>query len=155
MTRIVPGSASAQKTLLPAPPPTNAAVTRVMRANRQKDTGPELAIRSELHRRGLRYRVHVQPVPGLRCNADVVFGGARIAVFVDGCWWHGCPEHRSLPKANRDWWDAKIQRTVERDRRNDAALAEAGWLAIRIWEHEQPSTAARRIEAELKLRRPR
>jgi len=91
----------------------------------------------------------------LRCNADVVFGGARIAVFVDGCWWHGCPEHRSLPKANRDWWDAKIQRTVERDRRNDAALAEAGWLAIRIWEHEQPSTAARRIEAELKLRRPR
>lgn len=117
-----------------------------MRANRSRDTAPERAIRSQLHRRGLRYRTHVRPIPERRCEADLVFGGARVAVFVDGCWWHGCPDHRPLPKSNRDWWARKISATVERDRRNDKALAEASWKVVRVWEHESPVKAADRIE---------
>src|SRR4051812_3202416 len=101
-----------------------------MRANRSRDTNPEVSVRRGLHARGLRYRVHLKPVPGLRCEADVVFARERVAVFVDGCWWHGCPEHWAPPKANRDWWSSKIDLNVSRDRRNDRALAEAGWLVV-------------------------
>jgi len=117
-----------------------------MLANRAKDTAPELALRQELHRRGLRYRKHVAPLSGLRCRADVVFRAARIAVFVDGCFWHRCPEHGELPKANRAWWKAKLTRTWERDRANDRQLAEAGWTVVRVWEHDDPSDAADRIQ---------
>lgn len=120
-----------------------------MRANRGKDTAPELALRSELHSRGLRYRVHVRPLKALRCQADIVFSRAKVAVFVDGCWWHGCQEHRSLPAANREWWKVKIDRNIARDRRNDVALTNAGWSVVRVWEHEPVSTAANRIEALL------
>jgi DNA mismatch endonuclease (patch repair protein) len=120
-----------------------------MQANRGRDTAPELALRSELHSRGLRYRVHVRPLNALRCQADIVFSKARVAIFVDGCWWHGCPEHLSLPGANREWWKAKIERNIARDRRNDIALTKAGWSVVRVWEHEPASAAANRIEALL------
>src|SRR4051812_29059196 len=87
-------------TLPPAPPPSSDASRAVMVANRGADTAPELALRSILHRRGLRFRKHVAPLPGLRCRADVVFTRARVAVFVDGCFWHRCPDHATFPKAN-------------------------------------------------------
>lgn len=106
---------------------------------------PELALRSELHRRGLRYRVHHEPVSGLRCRADLTFPGPRLAVFVDGCFWHRCPEHGTSPESNAPYWQAKLDRNVARDRRNDAALAEAGWTVVRIWEHESVVEAADRV----------
>ncbi len=113
-----------------------------MRANRRRDTGPEVALRQELHRRGLRFRVDHQPVKGVRCRADIVFTRARVAVFVDGCFWHSCPEHGNLPLANREWWRAKLDVNIARDRRNDQELADAGWRVIRCWEHEPASAAA-------------
>jgi DNA mismatch endonuclease (patch repair protein) len=116
-----------------------------MLANRRRDTGPERALRSELHRRGLRYRVDHAPLAGVRCRADLVFPRSRVAVFVDGCFWHACPEHGNLPKANRDWWRTKLELNVARDRRNDEALREAGWQVIRIWEHEPVAAAADRV----------
>lgn len=116
-----------------------------MRANRRRDTGPELALRRELHRRGLRFRVDRAPAPGIRCKADIVFGSRRIAVFVDGCFWHACPKHGNLPTANRDWWRAKLDANVARDRRNDQELSEVGWRVLRVWEHEPVLDAADRI----------
>lgn len=118
-----------------------------MQANRRRDTGPELALRRELHRRGLRFRVDQRPLQGLRSKADIVFRSRRIAVFVDGCFWHACPEHGNLPKANRDWWRVKLDVNVARDRRNERALTEAGWRVIRVWEHEPIDIAADRIRA--------
>lgn len=117
-----------------------------MKAMPRRDSKPELAIRRELHRRGLRYRVDVAPLRGLRCRADVVFRAARVAVFVDSCFFHRCPAHATLPRANRAWWEEKLRRNVERDRRNDTALRHAGWLVIRSWEHEDPLVAADRVE---------
>ena len=109
--------------------------TATMRSNRS-DSRLEQALRRELHRRGLRFRKHVQPVQGLRCKPDILFTRARVAVFVDGCFWHRCPQHASDPVANGAWWAEKLQRNVARDRRNDAALRAAGWNVIRLWEHQ-------------------
>jgi DNA mismatch endonuclease (patch repair protein) len=100
-----------------------------------------------MHRRGLRFRKHVAPLSGLRCRADAVFPAARVAVFVDGCFWHSCPWHGTLPRANREWWRPKLARTAARDHRNDETLAAAGWAVVRVWEHEDPVVAAARIEA--------
>jgi DNA mismatch endonuclease, patch repair protein len=116
-----------------------------MRGNRGIDTAPELALRQAVHARGLRYRKHVAPIAGLRCKADLVFFRARVAVFVDGCFWHRCPDHGELPKANRDWWKAKLTRTWDRDRANDLALQAAGWTSVRVWEHEDPDEGAARV----------
>jgi DNA mismatch endonuclease (patch repair protein) len=116
-----------------------------MRATRSRDTAPELALRSALHRRGLRFRVNRRPEADLRTTADVVFGPARVAVYVDGCFWHACPEHGNLPRANREWWRAKLQGTTERDRRNDEALRARDWEVIRVWEHQDPEEVADRI----------
>src|SRR5438105_437916 len=104
------------------PPASSPAARATMQANRRRDTGPELALRRELHRRGLRFRVDHPPVSGLQCRADMVFTRARVAVFVDGCFWHGCPEHGTLPRANGEWWRAKLEANAARDRRNDLAL---------------------------------
>lgn len=112
----------------------------------RRDTKPELALRRELWRRGFRYRVDVAPVRGLRRRADVVFSRARVAVFVDGCYWHSCPVHASVPKANRDWWVAKLAGNVERDRDTDDRLRDAGWVVVRVWEHEAVAEAADRVE---------
>lgn len=123
-----------------------------MQATRQRHTTPEVALRSALHRRGLRFRLHrpIEDVP--RVRPDIVFVSARVAVFVDGCFWHGCPEHGSEPKAHGEWWKRKLQRNGERDRRHDAALREAGWAVIRVWEHEDPKEAAKRIHAFIQRR---
>lgn len=110
-----------------------------------RDTPAELALRRELHRRGLRYRVDVRPVPTLRRRADIVFTRAKVAVFSDGCYWHGCPEHGSWPKANAGWWREKIETTKRRDRDTDARLTRHGWSVLRIWEHEDPVVAAERV----------
>jgi DNA mismatch endonuclease (patch repair protein) len=112
-----------------------------------RDTGPEIALRRELHRRGLRYRVHFRPLPALRRTADIVFTRRGVAVFVDGCFWHSCPEHRTFPVTNQAFWAAKLARNVERDRETDRLLAAAGWTVIRMWEHEDPAEAADRLEA--------
>ena len=124
-----------------------------MVGNQKRDTRPELALRSALHRLGVRYRVHRQAFSGADCTADVVFASVHIAVFVDGCFWHGCPEHGVRPRTNRDYWDAKIARNVARDRRNDEALDAAGWTVVRVWEHEKPEEAAERISQLVRERR--
>lgn len=120
-------------------------VRAVMRANRGRDTKPELALRSMLYRAGLRYRVDVQPLEGLRRRADIVFLKERIAVFVDGCFWHGCPEHMRPSKRNAEAWSAKLEGNRTRDAETNALLRAAGWTTIRVWEHENPAEAAERI----------
>lgn len=116
-----------------------------MQANRSRDTKPELAVRRAAHALGLRYRVAARPVPTLRRTADMVFRRARVAVFVDGCFWHGCLEHRTTAVTNRSFWTEKIDSNRARDRDTDAKLADAGWTALRVWEHEDPHEAALRI----------
>lgn len=119
-----------------------------MVANRRRDTTPELRLRSALHGRGLRYRCDLRiDLHELRVRPDVVFTRRKIAVFVDGCYWHGCPEHGATPQSNREYWLAKIARNQERDRRADHALRGAGWTVVRVWEHDDPEMAAERVVA--------
>lgn len=125
---------------------------RTMQANRRRDTKPELRLRSEVHRRGLRYRVDVQPVRTIRSRADLVFTPVKVAVFVDGCFWHGCPHHRVAPKTNASYWTAKIEGNMSRDRRVTEGLEREGWTVLRIWEHEDPLEAADRVEATVRRR---
>lgn len=125
-----------------------------MLGNRGRDTRPEVALRSALHRRGLRFRKHARPLPGLRCLPDVVFAPARVAVFVDGCFWHRCPDHGTSPRANAAYWGPKLDRNVARDRLVDGALHAAGWATVRVWEHDDPQSAADRIVALVTSRRP-
>lgn len=119
-----------------------------MTAQRQRDTASEVALRSLLHRRGLRFRVQY-PLPSLRRRADIAFPRRRVAVFVDGCFWHGCPDHGTWPKENADWWREKIETNQHRDADTDRRLVEQGWTPIRIWEHEDPSAAVDRIAQTL------
>lgn len=112
----------------------------------RRDTKPEIALRRELHGRGLRYRTCVRPLDGLRCQADIVFTRLRVACFVDSCHWHACEEHLKLPKSNTAWWEHKFEATKARDARNNRWLQEAGWTVIRVWEHEDVQQAADRIE---------
>ncbi|MGH9112731.1 MAG: very short patch repair endonuclease [Acidimicrobiales bacterium] len=124
----------------------SAALQARMSAQRSQDTAPELAVRRALHSMGLRYRVHVQPLASLRRKADVVFTRARIAVFVDGCFWHGCLEHgRRRHDVNSWYWPEKIARNQRRDADTDTRLHEAGWTVVRVWEHEPSATAAQRV----------
>jgi DNA mismatch endonuclease (patch repair protein) len=118
-----------------------------MRANKSRDTKPELALRRTVHARGMRYRVGIRPVATLRRTADLVFTKVRVAVFLDGCFWHGCPQHHSASKTNPTFWANKVRKNRERDIETDRLLAEHGWTVIRIWEHEDPVAAAKRIEA--------
>ena len=118
-----------------------------MQANRSQDTRPELEVRRALHRLGLRYRVGIAPEPGLRRRADIVFTRARIAVFIDGCFWHGCPEHgRSSFNHNAEYWPAKITANVARDADTNARLVQAGWRVLRYWEHENAEDVAAAIQ---------
>lgn len=133
---------------------TDISTRRRMSRQRSRDTNPELALRSLLHRSGLRYRVHQRPLPELRREADIVFRRARVAVFVDGCFWHRCPEHATFPLNNAERWRAKLDRNAERDRETDAALAVAGWLPLRIWEHDDPEKASDRIRQTVRRRLP-
>ena len=124
-----------------------------MKRQARRDTKAELAVRRALWRRGLRYRVDVNPLPGSRRGADLVFTRARVAVFVDGCFWHSCPTHGTMPKANHDWWRAKLARNRERDADTDRRLLGSGWTSIRIWEHEDPAEAAERVIAVVRRAR--
>jgi DNA mismatch endonuclease (patch repair protein) len=120
---------------------------------RTSGTLPEMRLRSILHRRGLRYRVDYRPPVAVRCRLDIAFTVARVAVLVDGCFWHGCPEHASWPKSNADWWRAKIDRNRERDAKATHALRDAGWAVLRVWEHESAEDAADRVQGLLCERR--
>ncbi len=123
-----------------------------MQRIRQKDTSAESALRRELHARGLRYRIQVPVLTKPRRVADVAFSGLRVAVFVDGCFWHGCPQHATWPKQNAEFWRTKIVANQERDRDTDARLRAEGWEVVRVWSHEAPHDAASRI-AEIVLKR--
>jgi DNA mismatch endonuclease (patch repair protein) len=144
-TSTTPPSATSES---PAPP---SAATRA-RLSRQgrRDTTPELALRRELHRRGHRYWVDKAPLPGLRRRADLVFPRRRVAVYVDGCFWHRCPLHATAPKSNAQWWADKLAANIARDRDTDTRLREAGWRVLRFWEHEDPLAAADVVEAALR-----
>ncbi|MET8832784.1 very short patch repair endonuclease [Micromonospora sp. NPDC004540] len=125
-----------------------------MQRQRTRDTQPELAIRRLLHAAGLRYRIDVAPTQSLRRRADIVFGPARVAVFVDGCFWHGCPKHGSRKtKTNTTYWSDKVARNQARDATTDDLLTDDGWLVIRVWEHEDPREAAERIASSVHNRR--
>lgn len=125
------------------------AVRRSMQSNRPRDTSFEVVVRSALHQAGYRFRKHARPVPDLRCEPDIVFTSRRVAVFLDGCYWHSCPEHATFPKTNESWWRAKLARNVERDRENDQELRRHGWKVVRIWEHESVGDAVKRIQLVL------
>lgn len=129
------------------------AARSVMKSNRGRDTSPERAVRSAVHARGLRYRVDARPVQALRRKADLVFRPAKVAVFVDGCFWHGCPQHGTAPRTNRDYWSSKIQGNKARDAETDEALRQRGWVPLRVWEHEDPERAAERIAQTVTSRR--
>ena len=138
---------------LEVPPASSPGRRRNMQANRARDTAPEVAVRSALHRAGLRFRKHARPLASLHCEADVVFRRERVAVFIDGCYWHGCSEHARVPDTNNEYWSAKIGGNIARDERNNAALAEAGWLVIRHWEHEPVEDVVASVRAALSNRR--
>lgn len=124
-----------------------------MKATPQRDTPPEMELRKELHSRGLRYRVDRSMRPITRGRPDIVFPTEEVAVFVDGCFWHLCPEHGSIPDSNSDWWRSKLEANAKRDERHTRELEEAGWKVIRIWEHEDLIEAADRVEEIVTERR--
>jgi DNA mismatch endonuclease, patch repair protein len=123
-----------------------------MLGNRSRDTKLELEIRAAVHARGLRYRVGVRPVPSVRRSADIVFTRARIAVFLDGCFWHGCPEHFQMPATNPGYWGPKIAANASRDADTERMLASDGWTVLRIWEHTVATEAATQIERAVRER---
>jgi DNA mismatch endonuclease (patch repair protein) len=132
-----------------APRPSSKAVSARMSKQKRRDTEPELQLRRALHAQGLRFRV-CQKVPGYpRRTIDIAFTRRRVAVFVDGCFWHACPEHATWPIASQDWWARKLRANVERDRETDAALEAQGWLVVRVWEHEALGSVVQRITAAL------
>lgn len=129
------------------------ATRKTMRGNRGRDTKTELRVRRLVHAAGLRYRVNARPEPGLRRTADLLFTRVKVAVFIDGCYWHGCPEHFTMPATNLDYWSGKIERNRARDLETTSLLEERGWLVLRFWEHEPPSSVAERIGQEVRARR--
>ncbi|MFI5778613.1 very short patch repair endonuclease [Nocardia sp. NPDC051570] len=138
------------RTCMPSGRPATDAVTSArMSRQRRSGTAPETALRKELHRRGYRYFVDRAPLVGLRRRADLVFPRRKVAVYVDGCFWHSCPQHATRPKNNAQWWADKLAANVVRDRDTDARLTAAGWLVVRVWEHESAVDAAERVRAAL------
>jgi DNA mismatch endonuclease (patch repair protein) len=111
-----------------------------------RDTSAELKLRRALHANGLRFRVDRPVLADRRRRVDIVFGPARVAVFVDGCFWHGCPEHETQPKSNASFWREKLEANRQRDRDTDERLCNAGWAVVRVWEHEDADAAADRIQ---------
>lgn len=126
-----------------------------MSRQKRKGTEPEMRLRRLLHRRGLRYRVNF-PLQGLpRRRADLTFIGAKVVVFVDGCFWHRCPEHATSPANNGAWWEHKLETNVARDRDTDSRMQAAGWVVLRFWEHEDMEVAAERVAGVVTERRAR
>ncbi|WP_310182443.1 MULTISPECIES: very short patch repair endonuclease [Nocardiaceae] len=130
-------------------PVTDAKTSARLSKQRRRDTKPEVALRRELHRRGLRYFVDRAPLKGMRRRADLVFPRRKVAVYVDGCFWHSCPIHATRPRNNARWWADKLAANVARDRDTDTRLIEEGWRVVRIWEHEDPVVAAQRVVDDL------
>jgi DNA mismatch endonuclease (patch repair protein) len=132
---------------------TSAGVRARMSKQKPRNTRIEMELRKALFAAGLRYRVHRRPIKVVHREADIVFSSARIAVFVDGCFWHGCPEHATWPKNNAEFWRVKIETNRQRDLDTDARLADSGWLAIRVWEHETTDAAVARVHEAVLRRR--
>lgn len=167
-TRQPPERAFVPRTLTPSQPlPTTAShaprvpraswassdsIRRTMTSTRGRDTAPELSLRRAVHGLGLRYRVSTRPLPGVRRTADLVFSRQRVAVYLDGCFWHACPLHFVMPVTNAEFWHAKLRGNVLRDRETDALLEDAGWQSLRVWEHEQSNEAARSIATVVRAR---
>lgn len=131
------------------PRPANEHVRRRLASQRTRDTSVELRLRRRLHSMGYRYRVDVLAEPTVRSKPDIVFGAKRVAVYVDGCFWHGCPEHFIPPKNNATWWDEKISANKRRDAATRARLTELGWTVLAFWEHQDLDEAAAAIVAAL------
>lgn len=132
----------------PAEPPRvspGGALSSKMSTLARRDTRPEVALRRELHRRGMRFRVQVKVPGNRRRTIDIAFTRARLAVYVDGCFWHGCPEHHVQPRANSEWWAWKVARNKARDEDTDRQLADQGWMSLRVWEHEDVESAANMV----------
>jgi DNA mismatch endonuclease, patch repair protein len=134
------------------PKPSSEVVRRRMMHTPQRDTPPEIKVRKILYQMGLRFRVDVPPINGLRCKADIVFFGPKVAVFIDGCFWHGCPIHGTWPRANAQFWRNKIEGNRARDKRITRELRRAGWGVIRVWEHENPVRSAAGIAKSVHCR---
>lgn len=120
-----------------------------MLGNKARNTKPELAVRRVLHAAGFRYRVDLRPVLELRSRADIVFTKKKLAVYIDGCFWHGCPVHATIPKSNADYWVPKLKRNVERDRETTSKLESLGWVVLRFWEHEDVEEIVHSIRRSL------
>ncbi|MEU6273593.1 very short patch repair endonuclease [Streptomyces populi] len=131
----------------------SAARRRNMQAIRSRDTTPERLVRRLVHAQGLRYRVAARPLSDLRRTADMVFRPVKVAVFIDGCYWHGCPEHYVSPKTNPGYWSDKVARNMARDRDTDERLKAAGWLVLRFWEHEPAEDCSEAIYQAVTSRR--
>jgi len=144
----------AVKPAAPPPPPIDPSTGRRMRAQRRIDTRPEVLLRKELHLRGMRFRVGTKPIQGLRREIDICFPTARIAVFVDGCFWHGCPVHSRPTKAHTVWWADKIKANKQRDAKTTKKLTTLGWTVVRVWEHQTPKDAADLVESVVRRLRP-
>lgn len=140
---LLPGRAAGR------PTPKSKTVSQQMSRMPRTSTKPEVALRRELHARGLRFRLHPAELPG---RPDITLTRARIAIFVDGCFWHRCPAHCVMPKNNAEWWDTKLRGNVDRDRRKDSALEALGFVTVHVWEHESPEQAAAMIERLWRLR---
>lgn len=138
-----------------APTASSPNVRRVMQANRSANTQPEILLGSALHRAGLRFRKNAKPDPELKCKADFVFRGTKVSIFVDGCFWHGCPKHFGTPKVNSDWWDEKIADNQRRDRFKRVRLRQRGWIVVRIWEHDiNPNRLPTIVKTIIRLVKP-
>jgi DNA mismatch endonuclease (patch repair protein) len=135
-----------------APNASSANVRNVMRANVGRTTSPELKLRRAFFAAGLRYRKNRRPEPGYRCTADLIFLGPKVCVFLDGCFWHGCPQHFVLPNSNKAWWSEKIADNRARDTRQTEYLVARGWLVIRVWEHDDLDKVAERVKETVMAR---
>jgi DNA mismatch endonuclease (patch repair protein) len=125
-----------------------------MQTQKQRDTGCELAIRQHLFRLGIRYRIDCRPVPDIPRKADIVIRRAKVALFIDGCFWHKCPQHWKPPKRHAAWWTDKVETTARRDRETSKMLQQSGWLVIRAWEHESAELVASRVVQAVQERDP-
>lgn len=135
-----------------SPPASSPSALARMKSQKQRDTKPEIELRSCLHTMGYRFRTDMIPIPGMKTRADIAFPRVKVAIFVDGCFWHSCPKHGTMPKQNSKWWQQKLAANSLRDRETDDRLGRAGWTVVRIWEHEKPSEAAKRVVAILEKR---
>ena len=129
------------------------AVRNVMKANRGVDTKPELKLRSQIHKSGLRYAIDVRPESDINRRADLVFRSAKVAVFVHGCFWHGCPKHYTSPKSNKEYWAQKVRKNRERDQETQRLLRKRGWKVLVFWEHQNSEACSQVVVDSVQLRR--